>query len=203
MKKILTLVLASLFLTACTTGAVQNERAAQQVEPDTINTSEKSDMYTEAPPELSAAELAGKKALIKTNRGDVEFEFFSDVAPKTVSNFIFLSQESFYNNLIFHRREEGFVVQGGDPLGSGSGGPGYTVEAEINDNHHVRGAVAMARLPDQANPEKRSSGSQFYIVLDDALFLDGEYTVFGQVTKGMDVVDQIQIGDKILSIEII
>ena len=93
--------------------------------------------------------------------------------------------------------------QGGDPKGNGTGGPGYTLPAEISPNlKHIEGAVAMARLGDRANPERRSSGSQFYICLAPAPHLDGAYTIFGQVTEGMDVVKQISVGDRILKIRI-
>lgn len=111
-------------------------------------------------------------------------------APKTVENFVKLSQSGFYDCLTFHRVAKDFVVQGGDPEGSGKGGPGYTVPAEIK-LLHTKGAVAMARTPDQINPKRESSGSQFYIALDALPMLDGAYTVFGQVTKGMDIVEKI------------
>lgn len=166
---------------------------------------EKFNYYSSAPSELSSEELAGKKAIIKTTKGDIEIELFGDITPKTVSNFIFLANEGFYDTLTFHRREEGFVIQGGDPLGTGQGGPGYTVPAEFSTDakaQHERGAVAMARLPDQVNPEQASSGSQFYITLDAANFLDGQYTVFGRVTSGLEIVDQIQVGDVIETVVI-
>jgi len=142
------------------------------------------------------------KATIKTSKGNIEVELRGDKAPKTVANFIKLSKDGFYNGLTFHRREEGFVIQGGDPSGNGTGGPGYTVDAEITDLLHTKGALATARLPDYVNPTKASSGSQFYITLDATPFLDGEYTVFGYVVNGMDVADKIQVGDKIVEIVI-
>lgn len=123
-----------------------------------------------------------------------------DKTPKTVANFVKLAKDGFYSGLIFHRREEGFVIQGGDPSGDGTGGPGYTVEAEITDLKHTKGALAMARLPDYINPTKASSGSQFYITLDATPFLDGDYTVFGYVVSGMDVAEKIQVGDKIVEV---
>jgi peptidyl-prolyl cis-trans isomerase B (cyclophilin B) len=131
------------------------------------------------------------------NGGKIEIEFYPDAAPKTVDNFIKLSRKGFYNGLTFHRVEPGFVVQGGDPNGNGSGGPGYTIPAEFNSHPHLRGTVAMARAEDP-----NSAGSQFYICLAPAPFLDGKYTVFGQVTSGMDVVDGIKIGDKMKSVKI-
>ena len=105
------------------------------------------------------------------------------------------------DGLTFHRVEPGFVVQGGDPTGTGSGGPGYTIPAEIK-RPHPKGALAWARTGDAVNPERRSSGSQFYITLDATPFLDGGYTVFGQTTKGMDVVEKITRGDTIESVTI-
>ena len=130
--------------------------------------------------------------------GEITIELFPGDAPKTVANFVALAKKGFYNKLTFHRVEPGFVVQGGDPKGNGTGGPGYTIKAEFNAHKHVRGTVAMARSTD---PD--SAGSQFYICLGPAAFLDGKYTVFGIVTKGMDVVDGIRIGDRMKSVRII
>ena len=130
--------------------------------------------------------------------GEIAIEFFPDDAPKTVENFVTLAKKGFYDGLIFHRVEPNFVVQGGDPKGDGTGGPGYKVKAEFNKQPHVRGAVAMARSND---PD--SAGSQFYITLAPANFLDGKYTVFGKVTSGMDVVDKIKKGDKMKSVKIV
>src|SRR5438445_10558205 len=130
--------------------------------------------------------------------GEITIAFFPEDAPKTVDNFVKLAKKRFYDGLTFHRVEPGFVVQGGDPKGNGSSGPGYTIKAEFNPHKHVRGTVAMARA---ADPD--SAGSQFYICLGPAAFLDGKYTVFGIVTKGMDVVDGIRIGDRMKSVRII
>jgi len=134
-------------------------------------------------------------ATIKTDKGDIVIELNAKVAPKTVENFVKLSNQGFYDGLKFHRVEPGFVVQGGDPKGDGTGGPGYDLPAEISTLKHLTGTVATARLGDAANPQKRSSGSQFYITLAPAPFLDGQYTIFGQVTQGMDVVQKIAVGD--------
>src|SRR6185503_10934184 len=125
------------------------------------------------------------------NFGDIKIQLFDADAPKTVTNFLKLTQAGFYNCLSFHRIAKGFVIQGGDPNGNGTGGPGYTIPAEIK-RKHTRGAVATARLGDDNNPKRDSSGSQFYIGLKDLPELDaGGYTVFGQVIAGMDVVDKI------------
>ena len=130
--------------------------------------------------------------------GVIKIEFFPDDAPKTVENFVTLAKKGFYDGLTFHRIEPGFVIQGGDPKGDGTGGPGYKIKAEFNKNKHDRGAVAMARSSD---PD--SAGSQFYIVLAPAHFLDGKYTVFGKVVSGMNIVDNVKKGDKMKSVKII
>jgi peptidyl-prolyl cis-trans isomerase B (cyclophilin B) len=130
-------------------------------------------------------------AVIETTKGTIKFRFFAADAPKTCENFITLANKGFYNGLTFHRVEPNFVIQGGDPNGNGSGGPGYNIKAEFNKNPHLEGTVAMARAFD---PD--SAGSQFYICLAPAPFLDGKYTVFGQVTEGLDVVHKIAVGDK-------
>ncbi|HVN63990.1 MAG TPA: peptidylprolyl isomerase [Candidatus Binataceae bacterium] len=138
----------------------------------------------------------GHYAIIDSDRGIIVIELYPKVAPKTVENFEKLVNKGFYNGLTFHRVEPGFVVQGGDPNGNGTGGPGYTVPAEISSTeHHLRGTVATARTGDEVNPTRASSGSQFYICLAPAPFLDNNYTIYGGVIKGMDVVDQIKVGD--------
>jgi cyclophilin family peptidyl-prolyl cis-trans isomerase len=111
-------------------------------------------------------------------------------APKTVENFVKLANSNFYNGLKFHRVVPNFVIQGGDPKGDGTGGPGYTIPAEIKLKHTI-GAIAMARTGDDVNPSRASSGSQFYVTLQALPSLDGQYTVFGYVTAGMDVVQKI------------
>jgi peptidylprolyl isomerase/peptidyl-prolyl cis-trans isomerase B (cyclophilin B) len=139
------------------------------------------------------------RAVIRLAKGGrIVFKFFPEAAPKTVENFITLAQKGFYNGLSFHRVVPGFVVQGGDPAGNGSGGPGYTIKAEFNDHLHLRGTVAMARA---ADPD--SAGSQFYICLAPQPGLDHQYTVFGQVTEGDALLDKIQVGDKMKSVKIL
>ena len=125
-------------------------------------------------------------ATLHTNHGAISIELFDDDAPKTVENFLKLARDGFYNGVIFHRVIPDFMVQGGDPTGTGSGGPGYQFEDEFNDNKVVRGALAMA------NAGPNTNGSQFFIVTTEATpWLDGKHTVFGRVTDGMDVVDTI------------
>jgi peptidyl-prolyl cis-trans isomerase B (cyclophilin B) len=130
--------------------------------------------------------------------GEIRIEFFPQDAPKTVENFVTLARKGFYDGLTFHRVVPGFVVQGGDPKGDGTGGPGHTIKAEFNPRKHVRGSLAMAR---SQHPD--SAGSQFYITLAPAHFLDGQYTVFGKVTSGMEIVDKIRVGDKMKTVKIV
>lgn len=158
--------------------------------------------YYKSEPPMSIDTSRSYEAIIHTTQGDITVQLRAAAAPHGVNNFVFLAKQGFYDGLFFHRVEPGFVVQGGDPLGDGSGGPGYTLPAEIGLKHE-KGAVAWARLPDQVNPDRRSSGSQFYITLAPTHFLDEGYSVFGYVTKGMDVVEKIKRGDKIKSIEIV
>ncbi len=132
----------------------------------------------------------GQKAIIETDKGRMTILLYPEVAPETVKNFVALAQKGFYDGLTFHRVVPGFVIQGGDPQGNGSGGPGYNIKAEFNSRKHIRGTVAMAR-----STEPDSAGSQFYICLTPQPSLDGNYTVFGQVVEGMEVIDNIVIGD--------
>jgi peptidyl-prolyl cis-trans isomerase B (cyclophilin B) len=127
-----------------------------------------------------------KTATMNTNRGAIELELFDDDAPKTVDNFVKLARDGFYDGVIFHRVIRDFMIQGGDPTGTGRGGPGYQFEDEFNQHHVERGALAMA------NAGPNTNGSQFFIVTAEACpWLDGKHTVFGRVTDGMDVVDEI------------
>jgi cyclophilin family peptidyl-prolyl cis-trans isomerase len=165
-----------------------------------VNPVDRADFYTAAP-QMQIDPTRTYQATIVTGKGDIVVALDPVAAPQTVNNFVFLARQGFYDGLTFHRVEPGFVVQGGDPLGTGVGGPGYTVPAEIG-LPHVEGAIAMARRGDQVNPERASSGSQFYIALESLPSLDGAYTVFGQVVEGMDVVRAIAIGDAIETVEI-
>ncbi len=146
--------------------------------------------------EFSNAEvekMSKQRAVIKTKFGEIVLAFFPDKAPNHVSNFIDLAEKDFYNGTTFHRVIPGFMIQGGDPNSKsqdksshGTGGPGYTIKAEFNERPHKRGTLSMARA---ANPD--SAGSQFFICVADAPFLDRQYSVFGEVVTGMDVVDKI------------
>jgi len=138
-----------------------------------------------------------KTATISTAKGDIVIQLFGDTAPKTVSNFIALAQSKFYDGLVFHRRDDSIhIIQGGDPNGNGTGGPGYTFEDELNDSYtYTKGMVAMAnRGPD-------TNGSQFFIMIGD-FPLQKDYTIFGKVISGQDVADQIQPGDVMKTVTI-
>jgi cyclophilin family peptidyl-prolyl cis-trans isomerase len=147
---------------------------------------------------------ANVEGVIKTDKGDIVLEFYPDVAPVTVASFLHLARTGFYNGTRFHRVEPGFVIQGGDPKSKdpnatdvGTGGPGYYLPAEFNNRKHETGALAMARSSDP-----NSAGSQFYICLAPQPNLDGQYTVFGQVISGMNVVNSIAVGDVIREVVI-
>jgi peptidyl-prolyl cis-trans isomerase B (cyclophilin B) len=130
-------------------------------------------------------------ATLHTSEGAIEVELFPDDAPNTVENFLKLSRDGFYEGVIFHRVIPDFMIQGGDPTGTGMGGPGYEFEDEFNDHHVARGALAMA------NAGPNTNGSQFFIVTAEASpWLDGKHTVFGRVTSGMDVVDRISQAER-------
>jgi peptidyl-prolyl cis-trans isomerase B (cyclophilin B) len=142
---------------------------------------------------MSQEELEDYKAIIKTEFGEIHLEFFPEVAPNHVKNFLKLASSDFYDGTTFHRVIPGFMIQGGDPnskdddpTNDGTGGPGYTIDAEFSDVPHKRGILSMARSRDP-----NSAGSQFFIVQQDAPHLDGQYTVFGRVTDGLDIVDKI------------
>ncbi len=146
---------------------------------------------------LPDEKIKNKKAVLKTNQGTIEFELYADKSPKTVSNFVYLTENKFYDDLIFHRVVPGFVIQSGDPQGTGMGGPGYKFEDETVSDEYLAGSVAMA------NSGPNTNGSQFFICLEDQPTLPKSYNLFGQVTSGMDVIGKIQKGDKIESITII
>jgi len=160
------------------------------------------DMPTRTPPtgaelDTLALEAETSRARIKTKKGDIVFSFYPHDAKLHTAAFIKLAREGFYDGLTFHRVEPNFVVQGGCPEGTGTGGPGYNLDAEFNDKPHVKGTVAMARAQ-----SPNSAGSQFYICLGDARFLDKNYTVFGQTVEGQNIVDTIRAGDVMESVTI-
>ena len=145
---------------------------------------------------LTKEKIRGKRVLIEINKGNIEIEL-SENSPIASSNFIYLVEKEFYAGLTFHRVEKSFVVQGGDPKGDGTGGPGYSFIDEPVVGDYVRGVVAMA------NAGSNTNGSQFFIMLADALSLPKQYTIFGKVVKGMDVVDKLGVGDVMRKVELI
>ncbi len=143
---------------------------------------------------------------LKTDKGNIIIELYPECAPLTVENFLKLVESGFYNGLLFHRYVKGFVIQGGDPEGNGTGGPGWTIPGEFQDKtlrdkmpNHEKGVIAMAR-----KPKPDSAGSQFYICLNEDTngytHLDGNYTTFGRVIEGIDIVDKLREGDKMLEV---
>jgi peptidyl-prolyl cis-trans isomerase B (cyclophilin B) len=138
------------------------------------------------------------QAKIKTNRGDIDLELYPEYAPKTVNNFVYLANQGFYDEVIFHRVLSNFMIQGGDPTGTGRGGPGYRFEDETAGNplKHETGVISMA------NAGPNTNGSQFFITHSPQSHLNGNHTVFGKVTEGQDVVDAIRQGDAISAVEI-
>ncbi|HYE96458.1 MAG TPA: peptidylprolyl isomerase [Rubricoccaceae bacterium] len=138
------------------------------------------------------------RATIETDRGTIVIELFAQHAPKTVNNFFALARDGFYDGVVFHRVIADFMVQGGDPTGTGRGGPGYQFEDEVRNNplRHRRGVLSMA------NAGPNTNGSQFFITHVATPWLDGKHTVFGEVTDGMDVVDAIRQGDKMTRVTV-
>ena len=150
-------------------------------------------------PEMQIDSKKKYVANIATNKGEIVVELFADVAPITVNNFVFLSKEGFYDGGKFHRVISNFVIQGGDPTGTGRGGPGYRFEDEVgpsNPHKHQRGTLSMA------NAGPGTNGSQFFICHSPQAHLNGKHTVFGQVSSGLDVVDAIRQGDQMVKVVI-
>lgn len=188
-------------------GCTSERRSPDQMHAGALKASEEASVAVfpeEVPLHTSTVKVQGDEiAVITTKKGKIEIRFFPQDAPNHVASFIELAESGFYDGTTFHRVEPGFVVQGGDPYSKtgegpvGTGGPGWRLKAEFNSRHHVEGTVAMARAKD---PD--SAGSQFYICLAPAPFLDGQYTVFGEVVEGMDVVKRLQPGDVMESVRI-
>ena len=152
----------------------------------------------DSPPEMTIDPKKAYVATIHTDRGSIEIELRPEHAPMTVNNFVFLSREGYYDGVTFHRVIDDFVIQGGDPTGSGRGGPGYQFADEVSGNplKHETGALSMA------NAGPNTNGSQFFITHSPQPHLDGKHTVFGHVISGQDVVDAIRQGDAMTSIVI-
>jgi peptidyl-prolyl cis-trans isomerase B (cyclophilin B) len=150
------------------------------------------------PPEMQIDPVKTYRAVMETSRGVIELELYPQHAPKTVNNFVFLAREGFYNDVSFHRVISDFVIQGGDPTGTGRGGPGYKFKDELKGNPlmHETGVISMA------NSGPNTNGSQFFITHSPQPHLNGRHTVFGKVVKGQDVVTAIQQGDIMLTVNI-
>ena len=151
-----------------------------------------------APPPMSIDTNKKYVATLETSKGKIVCELFAKDAPKTVNNFVFLARDEFYNGTVFHRVINDFMIQGGDPTGTGRGGPGYKFEDETknNPNRHAKGVLSMA------NAGPNTNGSQFFVTHVPTDWLDGKHTVFGKVTSGQDVVDSVAQGDKLISVTI-
>ena len=145
-----------------------------------------------APPEMHIDTSRTYQVRIETNRGDIDLELYPEHAPKTVNNFAFLAGQGFYDGVTFHRVINNFMIQGGDPTGTGRGGPGYKFEDEVSDNPLVHGSKVIS----MANAGPNTNGSQFFITHSPQPHLNGKHTVFGKVVSGQDVVDTVQQGDK-------
>ena len=150
------------------------------------------------PPAMEVDSEKRYEASMETNKGTIELSLEAGHAPKTVNNFVFLAKQGFYDDVVFHRVISDFVVQGGDPTGSGRGGPGYQFEDEVADNplKHETHVLSMA------NAGPNTNGSQFFITLGPQPHLDGKHTVFGSVTTGGDIVDKLEQGDRIVSVSV-
>jgi len=146
---------------------------------------------------LTNDKIEDKKVVITTDKGVIEFDLYADKSPKAVSNFVYLTEKGYYDGLTFHRVVPGFVIQGGDPTGDGTGGPGYKFTDEPVVGEYLAGTVAMA------NAGPNTNGSQFFICLEDLPTLPKDYSLFGQVNKGMDVVKNIAVGDVMTKVEIL
>jgi len=174
----------------------ENGASVSNTNKNNDNSKEKTMADLKFPGVLPADQIENKKAVIETDNGTIEFELYADRAPKTVSNFIYLAEKGYYDGLTFHRVVSDFVIQGGDPIGTGSGGPGYQFPDEPVVGEYLAGTVAMA------NSGPDTNGSQFFICLTDQSTLSKTYNLFGQVTSGMDVVSKIAVGDKMTSVKI-
>ena len=197
MKRILHLLVLSLILFSILSGC--SPASGEPNEEDSMK-SEKggSKKRWNSPPEMQIDPSKVYVATIETSRGPIVLELYPEHAPKTVNNFVFLAREGFYDGLKFHRVIANFMIQGGDPTGTGAGGPGYKFEDEVKDNplKHGTGVISMA------NAGPNTNGSQFFITHGPQPHLDGKHTVFGQVVEGQDIVDAIRQGDKMTEVSI-
>jgi len=161
----------------------------------------------ELPPRSEVLKI--RSAILETSKGRIFIELFPEEAPWHVTNFKYLADKGYYRNLSFHVFQRDYLIQGGDPRGNGKGGPGYDLPAEFSSRNHTLGTLGMARKPDvdsktgkRTNPERRSNGSQFHILLGDAPHMDGHYTVFGKVVGGFQTLSHLREGDKIINLTV-
>lgn len=174
----------------------------------TENTNENDSMELAHPGVLEDERIQNKQVRLKTNKGDIVFRLYPETAPLTVSNFVYLAEQGFYDGLIFHRVVEGFVIQGGDPLGTGTGGPGYRFEDELGPDHipedlqkrmedHEESSLYQQGIVAMANAGPDTNGSQFFIMLEDIAManMPNLYNIFGEVTEGIDIVQEIEQED--------
>jgi len=188
LSRIATILLIGVMLplAACPGGGTPAETPGETPKPKTYS----------APPAMQIDTSKSYTAIIETEKGNLVLELFAADVPVTVNNFVFLAREGFYDNTTFHRVIEGFMAQGGDPTGTGTGGPGYKFKDEFTSHSHVTGALSMA------NAGPNTNGSQFFICYSPQHHLDGVHSVFGQLTEGMDVLLKIKNGDVIKRIVI-
>ncbi len=191
-EAIAVMLIAALILTAsCSSSSSNNSPLPTRT---TMSSTKKT--YTSPPPMIIDTSKQ-YTAVIETNKGKLVLELFAKDVPKTVNNFVFLAREGFYDGVAFHRVIPGFMAQGGDPTGTGSGGPGYKFADEFTSHKHVTGAVSMA------NAGPNTNGSQFFITYAPQPHLDGKHSVFGQLTEGMDVLQKLVNGDVMQKVTII
>ncbi len=172
----------------------QDTQPSYDVNNQSTESSKVKKTYSKVPEIIQVNQITSSKARIKTSKGEIVITFFAE-APQAASNFITLAKDGFYDGLTFHRREEGFVIQGGDPNGNGTGGPGYQFKDEPVTKDYTRGIAAMA------NSGPDTNGSQFFIMLADTP-LPKQYTIFGEVVSGMDAVDKIGVGERMEKVTI-
>lgn len=143
-----------------------------------------------------------RSAQLSTEKGEIYFELYPEDAPWHVANFKYLADIGYYKGLTFHIVHPNYIVQAGAPPNNPNGGPGYSLPAEFNQHKHIQGALGMARKADDLNPNRQSNGSQFHILMTESARMDGAFTVFGKVIKGMDIVNSLEKGDKILDLKV-
>jgi peptidyl-prolyl cis-trans isomerase B (cyclophilin B) len=199
MQKKLIIVICALFLVSC--GGDDSIKAPDDRTLSSVNPEDRNDYYS-GPPDLIIDTAKKYTAIMHTRKGDIKIALDAGNAPLHTNNFVFLAEQGFYDGLTFHRKEDFFVLQGGDPLANSSGGPGYKIPAEIGLLHE-QGVIAAARVGDTENPNRDSSGSQFYFTLFPQPGLNGAYSVFGKIVDGYDAMERQSVGDKMIWVEIV